>query len=58
MRSIESRIEALERPERQGKPLPTLLPETAPQAEIEALRRRGVDALRDGDPETIERFSP
>ena len=59
MKDIERRVERLEGPQewRAGR-LPTIVPDDAPQAEIDRLRRRGIDVHRFGDPATIDRFAP
>ncbi len=38
------------------KPLPTILPDTASDAEVEALQRAGVKVFRAGEPAMVDYF--
>jgi hypothetical protein len=58
MTSLERRIEALEGPRDPQRELPHVPPDDAPQAEIDRLRRRGVEVYRFSDQEAVERFAP
>ncbi len=52
------RLEALERTGGADppRPLPVVLPDTATDAELDTLRRRGVEAYRASDPAFLELF--
>ena len=47
MRAIEKRLQALEvPPDRDGKPLPLVVSDDTPDAELECLRRGGCEVYR------------
>ena len=54
----ERRLEALERTRGADapRPLPMVLPDTATEAELDTLRRHGVEAYRQSDPAFLELF--
>ena len=50
MRAIEKRLQALEAPpDRDGKPLPDVVADDTPNAELERLRRGGREVYRMSD---------
>jgi hypothetical protein len=53
---LNDRLAALERNHADARTLPAVVPETTTDAELEALRRSGIEAYRESDPDLINRF--
>ncbi len=55
MANIEKRLQALEAPpDKDGKPLPTVVPDETPDSELQRLRRAGHEVYRWSD--AVEHF--
>ena len=52
----ERRLDVLEGVRTRFNPLPVIVPDSTTDAELAALRRRGVQAYRESDPDFVDLF--